>query len=223
LPKAKLSTQAKKAQILRDKAYVIFLIWQCEACLVALHRARGEAEAIRRHADVTRRPHFAVHQQAFADFQSALTFAGNISKLIWPVAKRLRRDEIKAALSRGRRIRLLLGIKQRDRVLFNSPAIRNNFEHLDNRVDVWAEGTTGGSIALHAVAGEKRLKGIPTKDRFTRYDPDADVFSMLGDKINLKRLEASVKRVWSASALVYRQILDYEALLESQAAPNPRR
>jgi hypothetical protein len=170
MPKAKLSTHAKRTQALKDKAYLVFLIWQCEAFFVALHRARGEATAARRSADVTRRPHFVAHQQALADFQSALSFAGNISKFIWPVKSRLRSHEVKRASTRGRRVRKILGIKQRDRVLLNSPLIRNDFEHLDTRVDAWAELTIGGPIALHVVADEKHLDKILESDRFTRYD-----------------------------------------------------
>lgn len=217
------------AQILRDKAYVVFLIWQCEGFFVALHRARGEATSARRKSDVLRKAHFVAQQQAFSDFQSALAFAGNIAKFIWPIRDRLRKREVTTAFSRGRRIRKLLQIKRRDEVLFKSPIIRNDFEHLDTRVDIWAEQTKGDPIALHALVPERFLSKIRESDRFTRYDPDTEILSMRNDKatltnrISFKRLEVSVKRVFVRSALVYRDILDYEARLESQESATPPR
>jgi hypothetical protein len=152
-----------------------------------------------------------------------LAFAANVAKFIWPSQKALRPNEIAPAMKRGRRIRNLLGIKKQDRTILQSPVVRHHFEHLDLRVDRWAKGTTGASIAVHALAGEKSLEAISERDRFTRYDPSRDVLSVLDDKINLTRLEASVKAVWSRSSWVYRHIVRDEARLESQQAPNPRR
>ena len=203
-------------QILVDKVYVVTLIWQCEAFITALHRARGESDKARRNADVTSESHFAHNQQAISDFQSALTFAGNISKIIWPIKKALRKHEVAAGLKRGRRIRKILGIKARDSVLFRSPESRNNFEHFDVRLDAWSQTTTGTSIGLHALASEKALAHISRGNRFTRYDPDADTFRILDDKIDLKRLEASVKRIWMRASSVYRSILRYETRRRSQ-------
>ena len=117
-------------------------------------------------------------------------------------------------MKRARRLRYTLGITRRDHTLYSVPAVRNNFEHLDTRLDKWAEITAHGAIGIHALASDKVLQA-DKGDRFTRYDPDLDSVSMLEDKIDLKKLETGITRVRNASARVFRGIRDYLEELET--------
>jgi hypothetical protein len=152
------------------------------------------------------------HQQAFSEFQSALTFAANVSKMLWP--RFLRAPEKAAALKRAKRLRFILGIKRRDRILYAVPTIRNNFEHLDTRLDAWANRTVDGAIGIHALASDSVLQA-DKGDRFTRYNPGRDAFLMLEDKIDLTKLEASITRVWRSAAQQFRGIREYLEQIES--------
>jgi len=155
-------------------------------------------------------------QQAHSDFQSALTFAGNVSKMLWP--RMLRTTEVRPAKARARRLRYILGITERDKVLLNAPVVRNNFEHLDTRMDAWATRTTG-TIAIHTLIAESALRHIPVRDRFTRYDPTKDTFYMFGDRISVAKLEQSIKRVWSRAAGQYHGTQRYLERIRSREAP----
>lgn len=201
---------ARQARI--DRAYLVMLLWQCEGCLTALQRGRAESTAARRRYDIRGTAVFVDHQQAFSEFQAALTFAANVSKMLWP--RFLRTDERAAAMKRARRLRYILGIKRRDQVLYTVPTIRNNFEHLDTRLDEWAARTALGALGIHALASDKILQAEPG-DRFTRYDPQRDSFLMLQDKVDLTKLEASITRVWRASVSMFRDIRGYLEQLDS--------
>ena len=187
------------------------LLWQCEACLTALQSGRAESTAARRRYDVRGTAVFVDHQQAFSEFQSALTFAANVSKMLWP--RFLRPSEVAPARKRAKRLRYILGIQRRDPVLYDVPTIRNNFEHLDTRLDAWAARTALGAIGIHALASERILQA-DKGDRFTRYNPDLDKFLMLDDKISLANLETSITRVWNAAAAQFHGIRRYLEVLE---------
>jgi hypothetical protein len=187
------------------------LMWQCEACLTALQRGRAESTAARRRYDIRGIAVFVDHQQAFSEFQSGLTFAANVSKILWP--RFLRASERAAAMKRAKRLRYILGIKRRDPALYAVPTIRNNVEHLDTRLDEWAARTALGTLGIHALASDKILQAEPG-DRFTRYDPERDSFLMLEDKVNLTKLEESITRVWRASVSAFRGIRVYLEQLE---------
>ena len=202
-------------QAIVDRAYLLFIVSQCEACLVAISRARGESDAARRRADVFP-PTWTNSSQAHSDFQSALTFAGNVSKMLWP--RMLRAVEVKAAKARARRLRFILGITERDKVLLNAPVVRNNFEHLDTRMDGWATRTTG-TIAVHTLIDESALRHIPVRDRFTRYEPDKDTFHMFGKRISVAKLERSIMRVWQRAVAQYHGTQRYLERIGSREAP----
>jgi hypothetical protein len=63
--------------------------------------------------------------------QTFLTFAGNVSKLLWPVKK---------ANKRGADLRRELGV---DGLALECRELRNHLEHFDERIDVWLESGRG--------------------------------------------------------------------------------
>jgi hypothetical protein len=167
-----------------DRVYLQMLLWQCEACFVALHRARGESDSARRSADIERAPNYFANQQAFSDFQCALAFAANVGKMLWPPGKGARKE----------RLRRLLGDVGGESSLRAATAkIRNHFEHLDERIDSWSASSNGGSVLIHSLTDE--TFDIPASNLFNRYDPETETFWMLGDSIDLVELELSLKRI----------------------------
>jgi len=190
------------------------LLWQLDSCLIALHRARGESNATRMRYDISERAVFTDHQQPVADFQSALTFASNVSKMLWPRIK----EPVarKRGLARAKRLRRLLQIRRRDGVIYRVPDIRNNFEHLDERIDVWSERTAEGVMGVHALTSDRGLMRVDKGDRWTRYNPDNDTFKMLNHKVDLAELERRLKHVRYASVGLYRAIQRHLSKLEAE-------
>lgn len=69
-------------------------------------------------------------------------------------------------------------------------------------------------LLVFALVGRKAtLREYPSAVRFHWYDPEKDIFCILGDEIRLGKLEQSLKQVWQGAVSVYRQILRYEAWL----------
>jgi hypothetical protein len=70
-------------------------------------------------------PNYFANQQAFSDFQSALTSAANVGKMPWPRKANARKD----------RFRRRLGDRMASALREATVKERNHFEHLDERVD----------------------------------------------------------------------------------------
>jgi hypothetical protein len=201
----------KQKQDFVDRLYLLFLLWHCEACFVAFDRAFIDHKEARRIADVVRYPSFLATQRSFSEFESALAFAANISKMLDP--KFFWKGEKLAALARGRRLRKILEIKKRDsvlRVLRRANVVRNHFEHIDLRLDKWAATTKGQHALMHALSAD--LIFVEKHDRFNRFNPDTMNLLMLTDKIDTRVLYEAVMTIWRAALKANRDIEDRQGL-----------
>jgi hypothetical protein len=199
------------------------LLMQCEFVLLAaeqLERARVEAEEqMRREGALFRDIHreleeigsnpqaadperFARRRRAKAEvdatahagrlgtwfaLQAILVSAANISKLLWG--------------SGGKRARQRLALRESIGISDESPLkvldIRDDFEHLDERVEEWssAEGRSdyvGRNIGdgVH-IAGEQERRGR----RFGQYDPSSGIVTFWTHSVFLPDIIAEVKRI----------------------------
>jgi hypothetical protein len=188
-----------------DRAYLIFLLWKCEAMMVSLDRAYSSHLEARRAADLSNAPVFSATQRAFTDFESALTFAADVAKMLAP--RFLRPNERVAATTRARRIRKLLGLRKRHpslRLLHKALVMRNHFEHLDTRLDTWASQTKGTALLMHALS--KDLSFVEQPDRFNRFDPNTGQLKMLGDSIEVNKLLRVIVDIWNLALRANRGI-----------------
>src|SRR5471032_3318265 len=90
----------------------------------------------------------------------------------------------------------MLKIGKRDLVILQDAiAVRNEFEHVDERLDRWSE--TGGTLMMHAVSSDARH--IARTDRFNLYNPITKELLMLTKRVKITRLYDVVWRVWFAA------------------------
>jgi hypothetical protein len=118
---------------------------------------------------------------------SLLAAAANLSKLFWPVAI--------AQTGRGDFLRDLFGVY--DDSPLRSRALRNDFEHFDERLDAWTEGAS-------SVFADRN---IGPRDRVTlgdeplrHYDPDTDTVYFRDSALPLTPLWYTADRLGHADA-----------------------
>jgi hypothetical protein len=89
--------------------------------------------------------------------------------------------------------------------------MRNALEHLDARVDTWANSSKSHHLALHLIIDDNSLRNLDPGDMFTRYNPTKRTVAMLAHTVDLTLLEksvtnvldlteAAISRIWPATA-----------------------
>lgn len=120
-----------------------------------------------------------------------LVAAANVSKALWGG----KTDESK---ERRRAMREALGVV--DDMQINCRTVRNCFEHLDERLDSWAEKSTSGNMIYGNIGSIDAIKvsEISSEEeeliRFNHYDPKTQILSFQGEEFNVRQaaLEAKV-------------------------------
>lgn len=114
--------------------------------------------------------------------QAFLLAVAKISRTLWPAE-----SEPKAGRSlppsRGIELRKHLGLPARSPL--TDRAVRNQFEHVDERLDLWTASERG--IPVDGDAGPT-TQVVDLKDRLRDYDPVSDTLSFHGERISLREL-----------------------------------
>jgi hypothetical protein len=101
-----------------------------------------------------------------------LVAAANISKILWPVPE---------YAARGARLRLQLGVA--DDSPLHSRALRNHFEHVDERIETW----TGGSFDLN-IGSEKGFE-----KSFRHFDLATGLVLFAGERFELRPVMEAIR------------------------------
>jgi hypothetical protein len=124
---------------------------------------------------------------------AALGSLANISKVFFPPSSRSQ------ARRRGRQMREAFGVQ--DDSLLKERALRDAFEHFDERIDRWFQHNMDRPFADRNVAppGGIVIGRMGPADFMRHFDPTTNVVSVLGDALDLQALvqevEALVERV----------------------------
>jgi hypothetical protein len=104
--------------------------------------------------------------------QNFLIAAANVSKFLWGSTKGKTRDR--------QILRQSLGVPDNS-ILKLSPGFRNHFEHLDERIEVWAEETKGRPNLEEYVSNITRLVTGSVGDVLRTFDPKRQTVSFRGE------------------------------------------
>jgi hypothetical protein len=118
---------------------------------------------------------------------AALGALANISKIFFPASSRSQ------AKRRGRQMREAFGVQ--DDSLMKERALRDAFEHFDERIDRWFRDTQRHNFADRIIAAPGDIVGIDPGDYLRHFDPQANVVSVLGDALDLQALINEVDQV----------------------------
>jgi hypothetical protein len=183
-----------------DVVYLLFLIWECRAFHDARSRIR---EALDGYEKVVTADE-ALERRVFADFQSAVTFAANVGKMLWPNTRH-KEKQLRAQL-RGARLRHLLNIHHDNRL--ESRNLRNALEHFDEYLDTWASTGTSFMVIsaiypylLHPTMGSNSKP----EEFFWLYDSSTFTLTVLGHSVNFDELSRAVSSVLDAALVAMRE------------------
>jgi hypothetical protein len=125
-------------------------------------------------------------QDIFYSVQNLLNAAANISKALWgPKGKLAAQKEA---------LRDSLGITN-DSPL-QTPDMRNNYEHFDDRLDLWWKNSNSRTfVDMTVLWSNPDFKGIDPTDRFRAYDPKTGDLSFWGQEFNLKAIVDEARRI----------------------------
>lgn len=122
----------------------------------------------------------------------------NVSKLLWPPANFATNDLRERAKRRGEYLRSVLLIREEGYgaiKLLKNRDVRNALEHLDERMDEWADRVLSGPSGMislpMATSGEEETND--GKPAFAlAYDPDTYIFRFWDHDINLRDIASEV-------------------------------
>jgi hypothetical protein len=127
------------------------------------------------------------HDQASFWFgmDAALGALGNISKIFFPPGTRSQTQR------RGRQLRTAFGVA--DNSLLQNRALRDAFEHFDERIDQWFRQSPRRNFADRLIGPAGMIQGIDTEDMFRHFNPDTRAVSVVGDELDLQALVDEVQ------------------------------
>ena len=150
-----------------EQKYLWALAANCKAAKLSYERIRqnlGDAEAV------------------IADAQHFLSDAARISRVLWPT----KREQA----ARGEHLRKILKIPTSSAL--KSREARNHFEHMDERLDDWAETSTDSDLAMNIVGDRDDYSHINDDDIVGLFNPGHDLLIFYGDQYELNPIYEAI-------------------------------
>ena len=121
----------------------------------------------------------------FSALQALLNAAANISKAFWGSGAQLIDER--------------LALRQSVGVMDDSPlklvAVRNHFEHIDERIDRWWKDSEAHNHVDLFIGPHATISGIKDSDRFRAYDPNTADVVFWGDEFNVRDLVSAIEQL----------------------------
>ena len=121
----------------------------------------------------------------WASIQSCLTAVANISKALWGQGDKL--------AAQRKPLRDSLGVAE-DNPL-RPTAMRNNFEHFDERLDDWYATSTNHNLLDYMIGPPSMVAGMADTDMFRVFDPTTAELVFWGKRYPLKTIMEEVQRL----------------------------
>lgn len=122
---------------------------------------------------------------AWIALQNLLTAAANISKALWGVGGKFAEHR--------KPLRESLGVE--DTAIFREVAMRNNFEHYDERLDEWWETSEHHNHLDMSFFPAGNVVGLAEIDMFRVFDPSTSEVVFWGQRFNLNDLVQAISNL----------------------------
>jgi hypothetical protein len=196
-----------------ESIYIRELLMQCQYAV----------DAIRRMNEI-----LAAHDCPSEFFREAgdfLQHSSAVSRLLWPPGSTSRAKK-KRAKQRGAHLRRTLKVD--DTHMLRTRALRDHFEHLDERLDDWAETSAYRNIVDNMIGPRTAIWGdsIRDQDIIRMFDPSTELFVFRGEQFDVRALVNGLTDVQSRAT---ERLAQLEANRQLQAtrmnprAPEPHR
>ena len=131
-------------------------------------------------------------------FQYALDLihhAAAVSRIFWPPGGR-NKASTKRAHKRGQSLRDLIQLKNGHPV--QNRALRDHFEHFDERLDEWAESSVNRCIVGKLFGPRSSIGGDSIKDSdiINHYDPETKRFGFRGEYFDIQQLVSGLTDIY---------------------------
>lgn len=162
------------------------------------------------------------NQQDGDFFHSALDLINHgaaVSRIFWPPGSRNKHNSQRAQ-RRGEILRKSLGLASGHTV--QNRALRDHFEHFDERLDDWVESSKHRNIVQRFIGPKNAFSGptIENSDIIHHYDPATKIFSFRGEQFNIQELVSGLSDIYQRAS---DRIIQLEANKGLQAdAEDPR-
>lgn len=151
----------------------------------------------------------------FREASNFLQHSSAASRLLWPPGSGNRREK-KRAKKRGEHLRAKIEID--DSEALKNRALRNHFEHFDERLDDWAETSPHKNIVDNMIGPRNAIAGDSVKDQdFMRlFDPTTKMLIFRGELFDVQALVTSLTNVLAKAK---QRIATLEANRRMQGTP----
>lgn len=121
----------------------------------------------------------------FYGIQNLLNAAANISKALWGTGGRLAAER--------QHLRASIGVS--DSSPLRDVVMRNNFEHIDERLDRWWRESTHHNHADLNIGPKAMIAGMADIDMFRAFDPATADITFWGQEFNVQAIVNEVQRI----------------------------
>jgi hypothetical protein len=156
------------------RIFQIQVLAQCDCVLMAATQVDASLEA----SDI--------HGLFFA-LQGLLTAAANAAKALWGSGNRL------DVAARRKPLRDSIGVD--DTSPLRAVSMRNNFEHIDDRIDAWWNHGASRMYVDFQLGPQSAIGGTPATSIFRSYDPATHHVSFWDQTFDVRALVAEVNRI----------------------------
>jgi hypothetical protein len=161
----------------------------------------------------------------FREAGDFLQHSSAVSRLLWPPGSTNRANK-KRAKRRGAHLRQALKVD--DGHVLRNRTLRDHFEHLDERLDDWAETSPNKNIVDNMIGPRAAIGGDAIKDQdiIRMFDPTTKLIVFRGERFDIQGLVNGLTEVQSKAA---ERVAQLEANRRLQAtrmkprAPEPER
>lgn len=130
--------------------------------------------------------------QLWYAIQNFLIAAGNLSKFLWATKAGANAETWTRRSEDRRQLRASLEVADNS-VLKLSPTFRNHFEHMDERIEQWAE--TSRMMVSDLIGSPNTIGGFQTGDFFRSYDPANHTWAFRGEVFEIVPVVEAMDRL----------------------------
>lgn len=132
----------------------------------------------------------------FGPAQSLVHHAAAVSRIFWPPGSKDKHARHRSQ-RRGDVLRKAIGVTNGHPV--QNRALRDHFEHFDERLDDWAERSKNRNIVKQLVGPRTAIGGdaITDEDIIHQYDPATKVYAFRGERFDVQELATGLDDIYA--------------------------
>lgn len=168
-------------EVERQCQFALMSIWQLNGALEAYNQQNMGSAHMRSASD-----------RLWYSLQNFLIASANISKLLWGTPSNTKPEIWKRRKKDRLELRKSLGVADNS-ILKLSPEFRNHFEHLDERLEEWADTSQRHNLVADLIGSTAMISGIDSEDYLRSYDPVARQLGFRGETFEIQPVVQAIE------------------------------